>query len=233
MNRRLIWIGLWIAAVLWAAMLWFSGQGVSLYSLRLFASIPAVVLVLATVFDRWAWRWLLVRRFVSQLPDVRGTWEGRLVTTWHPEDGTAMEPIRAFLVVRQTFTGLWARLLSERSTSETVSAKLVPAGDGVITLAAVYRNTPRMSERVTSPMHFGAFLVEVHDDPVKALTGHYWTDRETAGDMEFRSRSKKLTATFDDAQNLTFSSQDSDRAHPHGRRIARRRPAPRSRSLGD
>ena len=85
MNKRPLWIALWIAAVLWFAILWLSGQGVSLNGLRLFASVPAVVLLLAVAFDRWAWRWPVVRRFVAQVPDLRGTWRGSIVTTWRPE----------------------------------------------------------------------------------------------------------------------------------------------------
>ncbi len=222
MNRRLIWIGLWIAAGLWAAILWFSGQGISPEGLRLFASIPAVVLVLATIFDRWVWAWPLVRRFVAEVPDLRGTWKGTIVTTYQPEDGTRMEPIPAFLVIRQTFTGIWARLLSERSASETVSAKLVPAPDGVTTLAAVYRNTPRMRERAASPMHFGSFLVEVHNDPVHALTGHYWTDRETGGDMEFAARSKNLATSYEQAALLIYGGSACGATGRKGRRPAGR-----------
>jgi hypothetical protein len=222
-NKRPLWIALWIAAFLWYGILWLSGQGVSLKGLRLFASIPGVILVLAGVFDRWAWRWPVVRRYLAQTPDVRGTWKGTLVTTWQPVDGASMEPISAFLVVRQTFTGIWARLLSERSASESVSARLIPAADGVTTMAAVYRNTPRMLERATSPLHFGAFLVELHDDPVNALTGHYWTDRETAGDMEFAARSKKLATSYEQAAKLVFSTAEADGTRGNGRRPARRR----------
>jgi len=221
-NKRPLWIALWIAAVLWFAILWLSGQGVSLNGLRLFASVPGILLVMAVVFDRWAWRWPLVRRYVAQVPDVRGTWKGTVVTTWQPEDGTSMEPIPAYLVVRQTFTGIWARLLSERSASKTVAAKLVAAADGVMTMAAVYRNTPRTRERATSPMHFGAFLVELHDDSVKAFTGHYWTDRETAGDMEFGARSKKLATSYEQAAKLVFSTAESDGTRRNGRRPAGR-----------
>jgi SMODS-associating 2TM, beta-strand rich effector domain len=214
---------LWIAAILWFAILWLSGQGVSLNGLRLFASIPGIVLLFAVVFDRWAWRWPVMRRYVAQLPDVRGTWKGTIVTTWRSEDGAEVEPIPAFLVVRQTFTGIWARLLSERSASETVSAKLVAAADGVMTMAAVYRNTPRMRERAKSPMHFGALLVELHHDPVQSLVGHYWTDRQTGGDMEFTGRSKKLATDFEQTEKLTFSSQESEGMHAHRRRSAQRK----------
>jgi hypothetical protein len=222
-NKRPLWIALWIAAILWFAILWLSGQGVSLSGLRLFASIPGIVLLLAIVFDRWLWRWPLVRQHLAQLPDVQGTWRGTIVTTWRPEDGKQMEPITAYLVVRQTYSATWARLLTERSASETVSAKLVEADDGLMTLAAVYRNTPRMSERVRSPMHFGAFLVELHDDPVMSISGHYWTDRVSGGDMEFASRSDKLAAGFEKAAKLSFAKQESRATHQNGRLPARRK----------
>ncbi len=134
-----------------------------------------------------------------------------------------MEPIPAFLVVRQTFTGIWARLLTERSASETISAELVPAADGVMNLAAVYRNTPRMSERMVSPIHFGSFLVELDHDPANSLAGHYWTDRKTGGEMDFAARSKKLATGFEQAAKLNFTRQKSDGARQHGRRPARRK----------
>ena len=205
MNQRPLGVALWLTGLLWFAALWLSGQVVSLSGLRLFAAIPGIVLVAAGLFDGWLWRWPMVRRYIAQLPDVRGTWKGNIITTWQPEDGKEMKPIPVYLVIRQTYFSIWARLLSERSSSETISAKLGRAADGVITLAAVYRNTPRMSERTTSPMHSGAFLVELRDDPVKSIAGHYWTDRATGGDMEFAERSDKSAAGFEQAAQLTFA----------------------------
>ena len=205
MNQRPLWVALWIAGILWIGALWLSGQAISVNGLRLFGSIPGIVLLLAGLFDGWLWRWPLVRKYISRLPDARGTWRGTIVTTWRAADGKSMKPIPAYLVVRQTYSGIWARLLSERSSSETLSATLMKSADGVMTLAAVYRNTPLMSQRSSSPMHTGAFLVELRDEPVTCIAGHYWTDRETGGDMEFAERSNNLSAGFAQAAKLTFA----------------------------
>src|SRR5260370_24312213 len=42
-----------------------------------------------------------------------------------------------------------------------------------------------------------------------SISGHYWTDRVSGGDMEFAARSDKLTAGFEQAAKLSFANQES------------------------
>jgi hypothetical protein len=56
-----------------------------------------------------------------------------------------------------------------------------------------------------------------------SISGHYWTDRETGGDMDFKARSKKLAAGFEEAAKLSFNSHESAGTHQHGRRPTRRK----------
>lgn len=204
-NRLPLWLVLWAAALLWFALLWISGQPISISGLGLFDWIPSFILVLVGIFDRVAWRWPIVKRF-THVPDARGTWRGELISNWKQPDGQALPPITACLVIRQTYFAVWVRLLSEQSASITISAELARAPDGVTTLVAVYRNVPRMSRRATSPIHFGAFLVELQGDPVKRISGHYWTDRLTQGEMTFSERASRLASSFQEAASLPYKS---------------------------
>ena len=186
---------------MWFGLLWVAGQPISLSGLGLFDWIPSVILLVVGLFDRFAWHWPVVKRLCRVL-DARGTWRGELLSTWKGEDGKTLPPIKCFLVIRQTYFAIWVRLLSEQSASLTISAEIARAPDGVTTLVAVYKNIPRMSLRATSPIHFGAFFVELQGDPVAGIVGHYWTDRLTGGEMTFRQRANKLASSFQEAAAL-------------------------------
>jgi len=71
--------------------------------------------------------------------------------------------------------------------------------DGVYTIASIYRNTPKIANRVISEIHHGGVILQVLGDPVHALEGHYWTDRGTLGELRFTEKSEKLYFDFDSA----------------------------------
>jgi hypothetical protein len=206
-NRRPLWLALWITAVLWFGLLWFTGQPISFNGLKLFVSIPTAVLLLVGLFDSWAWRWPVVRQYLSQVPDVRGTWRGQLVTTWRNQDGELPPPLTVYLVVRQNYSSISARLLSEQSSSETRTANLIKAPDGVVALAAIYRNEPRLTLRAKSPIHYGAFQLVLEGDPVTRMRGHYWTDRSSGGELEFAERGERLAGGYAEASGLAFKEK--------------------------
>ena len=89
------------------------------------------------------------------------------------------------------------RLLpTHRCFQPTVS---VGAGRSLL-VSGVYRNKPRYEDRSHSPIHYGAVWLQVIDTPAQMLDGHYWTDRNTAGEMRLTERQKKKFQDFKFAQ---------------------------------
>ena len=67
-------------------------------------------------------------------------------------------------------------------------------------MSGVYRNEPRYQDRGHSQIHFGAVWLQVIDTPAQKLEGHYWTDRNTAGEMLVTDRQKLKFQDFRSAQ---------------------------------
>ncbi|WP_353207359.1 hypothetical protein [Sphingorhabdus sp.] len=193
-----------LAAGIWGLMLVIEGVAISGTWFRPFSTVVGVLLLLLVGFDLWAWRLRFLQGWFVPRPDIRGTWRVELKSNWKdPATNSASpRPICAYLVVRQTYSTLSIRMITLESTSELVSAEIRRAGDGLYKVAGVYRNEPRLSVRDISPIHYGAIVLDVQGDPVKSLTGHYWTDRNTRGELGSVSHHPAMASSFDDAQSL-------------------------------
>ena len=106
------------------------------------------------------------------------------------------------MVIRQTLSSLRIRLYTAESESETLSAKVHCCEDGTFTVAGVYRNTPRLGVRDRSPLHHGSILLSVQGDPPQSLSGEYWTDRLSQGELELTARAMTFAHSFDQARAL-------------------------------
>lgn len=192
-----------VAAVVWGAMLVFEGVAVNGTWFRPFSIVVGVLLLLLGAFDLWAWRWRVLHGWFVPRPDLRGTWRVELQSDWkNPATNTVVGPIVAYLVVRQTFSTVSVRMLTAESASELVGAEINKASDGTYRLAAVYRNEPKLSVRDRSPIHYGAFVLDVQGDPVNDLAGYYWTDRNSRGELRTLARKASTAASFKEAQQL-------------------------------
>jgi hypothetical protein len=202
-----------VGVIVWGAVLYFNG--VPLYSalLKPFSWVVTVVAFAWEGFDRWAWRWKWLHPWFVARPDLQGTWRGELRSDWMaPGAGQEMPPVEAYMVVRQTYSTIDLRLFTAESGSDVLAAQVVEGAAGLHTVAATYRNVPRMLRRGQSPMHFGAVLLHVRGDPAVSLDGAYWTDRGTKGEIDLRIRSRLLANDFGHAQTLHY-----------GRRVAHAR----------
>jgi len=194
---------LFVAGAAWLLLLVINGVAVKLQWLKYMPTVASAVLVAVGAFEHWLWKLPLVRRtLAAKRPVLSGTWRARIRPT--TPAGRAGNPasIDAFMAVRQTYSTVTMQLLTAESASETLAGTLVRAADGIFEVFAVYRNTPRLSVRTRSPIHFGALRLQVHDDPVNTLAGHYWTDRDSMGELELTDRRSALVSTFDAGTRL-------------------------------
>ena len=104
------------------------------------------------------------------------------------------------MVIRQTYSSISLRLLTDESSSELIGAEIITLSDGTIRMAGVYRNEPRQLLRERSPIHNGAILLEIIGRPVTRLKGHYWTDRNTAGEIELNNRRNQIFHDYETAK---------------------------------
>ncbi len=192
-----------VAAGLWGAMLVLEGVAVSGTWFRPFSTVVGAVLLLLTAFDLWLWRCRFLHGWFVLRPDLRGTWRVELQSNWKdPATDRVAGPIVAYFVVRQSFSTLSIRMLTAESASELVASEINKASDGTYRVAAVYRNEPKLSVRDRSPIHYGAFVLDVLGDPVNELAGYYWTDRNSRGEVRTLARHDSIAGSFKEAQEL-------------------------------
>lgn len=191
------------AAALWAVLLILDGVAVAGSWFRPFSTVVGVLLLLLVAFDLWAWRLRFLHGWFVPRPDLRGTWRVDLQSDWEdPSTGKPIGPITAYLVVRQTFSTLSIRMLTAESASELLAAEIAKASDGTYRLAGVYRNEPRLAVRNRSPIHFGAIVLDVQGEPAQSLAGHYWTDRNTRGELRTVARHSSIAGSVEAAKAL-------------------------------
>jgi hypothetical protein len=161
------------------------------------------------VFNRWVWHFPLIRKIHGR-PVLRGTWHGELASQWiNPQTGEGIPPDPdVFLAIRQTFWTVSVRLITKESKSHSLNASVRDTGDRVYELAYVYTNTPRASVRDRSEVHYGAAVLAAPVDRTAGLEGHYFTDRNTRGDIRFRRHFKKPIETHAAGRELLESADD-------------------------
>ncbi|MFJ8563218.1 hypothetical protein [Streptomyces sp. NPDC093514] len=194
--------GATIAATLYTVVLLILGLYPS--ELRyLFAYIPALVGYGTVVFDKWAWHWPVIHRLTGR-PWVTGTW--RVMLSPSPEshipEGVSRGPITTYMTIEQTFWSLHATLRTKESTSRSSNATIgAPENSGTAEIGFLYNNTPRAALQHSSPRHEGACRIAVTGLQPRAATGHYYTSRFTAGDMDYTLLNRSTDyGTFAEAQ---------------------------------
>lgn len=198
LTRTHITILLLGAMAVWAASLGVLGLPITWEYSKPFTITVAALSVGCFAFDRWIWKWPLIRQWFSQRPDLNGTWKATLQSDWvNPETKQGIGPIECIMTIRQTYSQLSARLFTAESSSYAVSQKIVRQNDGVYQLFATYQNAPDIMLRgKRSEIHFGAFVLELRGEPAVSLVGHYWTDRGTKGSLTLSDRISKILTSY-------------------------------------
>ncbi|MFC1405797.1 MULTISPECIES: hypothetical protein [Streptacidiphilus] len=174
------------ASTLYAVLLYVLGLRPELELKYAFAYLPALLGYAVIAFDKWVWRWPGVHRLTGH-PTLAGTWRVTLAPSAQSRipAGGNRGPIRAYLTIEQSFWTLHATLRTAESSSRSSSALVEKTdGSGVSELRFLYENTPLVAHQQRSPRHTGVCRLSVTGRSPQALTGRYYTDRFTAGDMD-------------------------------------------------
>jgi hypothetical protein len=199
--QRYIKAILYVAVLAWTIVLWLSHEPIQSAWFKPLSTVITVVIYLVMAFDLWFWKLPFLHWFVKR-PVIDGTWKVVIQSNWiDPTTGKPIEPITAFMAIRQTLSTLSMRLMTVESISVLVGTEIVCSPDGLYCICGVYRNEPRFEFRFRSEIHYGGLWLHIaEDNDSTTITGHYWTDRNTAGTMKLTNRNTKKFQSFAAAQ---------------------------------
>jgi hypothetical protein len=201
-SERYIKAIIYCAALAWTVILHLDHEAIKSAWFGPLSTAITVVLYAVMAFDLWLWKIPLLHGWFVKQPVIDGTWKVEIRSNWkNPATGTGIPPVEGYMIVRQTFSSLSLRLLTAESSSELLGTEIVCSSDGLYCVTGVYRNEPRFQVRHRSPIHFGAVWLKIIDEHPKKVLGHYWTDRETAGEMELTNQQSKKFQTFQSARD--------------------------------
>jgi len=147
-----------------------------------YKTIPLILLVIG-FFVSCAWRWKIFQKWLVPFPNLNGTWQGTIQTTWkNPEAGITPTPIPVILTIKQSFIRISCVMRTAEMTSYSFLADFWLDGDEQIRMLGYsYHSNPLPSVRERSQPHDGTIVLELLGDPVERLKGVYWTARKTTG----------------------------------------------------
>lgn len=190
-SRVSIYGGLAVVAVVLA---WIIVAGTSRFSWpQWLVSAPSLAATFAAtyaVFDRVLWKLPLLRRLaIVGVVDIRGTYDGRLVSTFKDSTGAPIER-DVSLRVAQTWTHICVEMTVVSGTSSSVSTSALGSvtRDGQATrLSYIYRNrvNPGLADADMGD-HDGAADLRIELDG--AMSGRYFNSRPRAGSIQATRR---------------------------------------------
>lgn len=194
-------IGASVLLAILAVASWITSGALNLEPAKYLSGAVFLATAIFTLWDLWLWRlpWL---QLIPGVPlSVRGTWKGTLESSWIDASGQQIAPKDAYLVVRQTFGQVHVTLLTDESKSESSLAGVTKT-DGLSVLHYLFFNKPKMKHETISRMHYGSTTLEISGKPARRLTGRYWTDRDTRGELDFNEHDKKIADDYEEAVSL-------------------------------
>ncbi len=130
----------------------------------------SIVTFLSWIYVKWLWK----KNPLEKVPKLHKLYRGKIVSEY---DGIERD---VEIKIKQSLFKLQISLKTDESQSKTFMSKLYDSY-GETMLSYAYLNTPDAIVRNKSQIHYGMCSLNVQD--TRNLTGQYFTDRKTIGDI--------------------------------------------------
>lgn len=203
MNRDvLVRVIVGVVIVVLAIQNWMQSGQLDLGISKSFSVAVLVATFVLALWETWLWRLPLAQKITGSHRCIRGTWRGVRRSLWvDPQTGEQAPPKTVYLTVRQSASYVTIRFYSDESTS-TSSFATLRMTDGMCELLYMYMNIPGPRHEFRIHMHHGSVWLNLSGNPVRRITGRYWTDRDTKGELDFTERVTDIADDFDTATRL-------------------------------
>lgn len=163
-----------------------------------YKTVPIIILVWAG-FVGFAWKWRVFKGWLVPFPDLDGTWQGTIQTTWKDTEGNTPGPIPVILTIKQTFGRVSCVMRTAEMSSWSYLADFwLDTDEQIRKLGYSYTSSPGLRVQDRSAAHDGTMVLEIIGDPVSKLKGIYWTTRKTTGDVLLTKRCDERLDDFPD-----------------------------------
>lgn len=185
-----------ISAVAWFLLAYLNELDLSQVK-DFFGLVPKVVsidLLVVAVFVKWGWKFKIFRGWLVPFPNLNGTWIGFIYSDWKdPDTGKRPPPIPVMLTVNQSFFQINCMMRTSEMESYSYSEDFLIDSDRQLKKVAYsYTSKPRSSLSERSIPHDGTAVFQIVEKPKQKLTGRYWTERLTKGEIVLEYHSKEL-----------------------------------------
>jgi hypothetical protein len=207
LNRTPVSILLVIAIAVWGGFLWLLGIDLTWEHAQPYSLTLAALTSCLWLFDQYIWKVRLVQKLVRR-PDLNGTWRVTLQSSYKENgSGELAAEVVGFAVIRQTFSSMSIRLMTEQSESFLVASSFDVQPDGTTYVYGAYQSDPSIHLRSgISEIHYGSFRYKVIGRPPSRIDGHYWTDRNTTGSISLVDRKSLFFDNFNEAKDAWAAS---------------------------
>jgi hypothetical protein len=195
-------VALVAAAVL--AIVLSTGQSIDRNGYKWISGIAGAIALILLAYDRWVWRWPLIRRVAewTGTPVLHGTWKGTLTYDADADGNSGSTDF--FMTVQQTYSDIEIHSYVSTSESHSMAVKLDRPSRGQKVLWFIYRSEAPILGQATNRPHHGGVKLNLVGSPVSEIHGSYWTDRRGRGELRFSEYSKKPYGSFAQTQAGTY-----------------------------
>lgn len=153
----------------------------------------SLITVLSGMFCAHFWKCKLFSKWLVLVPDLNGKWTGYICSDWiDPQTGEKAPNVIANLTIKQSLFKTSCVIKSNESSSRSlVSQFLIDEENQVLKLTYIYQNEPDQIIQDRSRIHFGTTMFDIcYRNNGYVLTGKYWTNRGTSGQIKFSCQEK-------------------------------------------
>lgn len=199
-TKAFIWILVGVSIAVWVGLLYLFGLDpeATWNAARFLPTVVTFDVGVWLLFVKWGWKFKPFQGWLVPFPNLEGTWQGELKSTWiNPETQSKLNPIPVILVIKQSFLSISAIMYSREMMSRSYAAEfLIDHDSGLKKLVYTYTSEPKVEVRGRSQVHNGTTTLGVINQPRRALRGEYWTNRETTGDIILEYQCRELLEDF-------------------------------------
>ncbi len=138
----------------------------------------SVATAFAFLYEKWLWKW----NPFEKMPRLRSKYDG--VLRYHYNGIEETKPVK--IEVTQSLLKVKVKTRTDMNSSSTVMGMIIEE-NGEYVLYYTYITAPDITVNRDNPMQYGTCRMELNKDNVQ-ISGHYWTNRKTAGDINWNSR---------------------------------------------